>query len=60
MLTLARSTGAVIKVVGMAERNPAAANSEMESRSDVRFGVKAMINVFDVLYAYFELIKNRE
>lgn len=49
--TLARSTGAVISVVGTAERNPAVASSAVDSDSEVRLGVKAKISRFDASYA---------
>lgn len=50
-MTLARSTGAVTKVVGTAERKPAAANSGVDRCSDVRFGVRAKIIFLDASYA---------
>ena len=49
--TFARSTGAVMKVVGTAERKPAAASSGIDRASVARLGVREKINFFEASYA---------
>jgi hypothetical protein len=46
--TLARSTGAVIRVVGTADRKPAVASSAVDSFSLVLLGVKDKISCLEV------------
>ena len=46
--TFARSTGAVTRVVGIADRKPAAASSGIDNSLLVRFGVKLRMRSFDV------------
>jgi hypothetical protein len=53
---LARSTGAVIKVVGTADRKPAAASSLVESAESLRVGVKVRINRLEASYAWAESV----
>jgi hypothetical protein len=50
-MTLARSTGAVISVVGTADMNPAQASSAVDRRSVVRLGVSANISFLEASYA---------
>jgi hypothetical protein len=58
-MTLARSTGAVISVVGTADMNPAQASSAVDRRSVVRLGVSANISFLEASYAYPILGKRR-
>lgn len=45
--TLARSTGAVTRVVGTADRNPAVASSAVERLSFGLFGVRAKMSCLE-------------
>lgn len=49
--TFARSTGAVISVVGTAEKKPAAASSGIDNSLLTRFGVSLRMSSFEVSYA---------
>lgn len=49
--TFARSTGAVTRVVGTADRKPAVASSVVESLSLVRFGVRLKMSCLEASYA---------
>lgn len=44
---MARSTGAVTRVVGTAERKPARASSDVDSEEDSLFGVAAKRSFLD-------------
>lgn len=49
--TLALSTGAVMRVVGTADINPAAANSAVDKELLVLLGVNAIISFLEASYA---------
>lgn len=57
--TLALSTGAVTRVEGPADKNPAVASSATDNDSLFRLGVIANISCFDMSYAYV-LINSRQ
>jgi hypothetical protein len=50
--TLARSTGAMTAVVGMADMKPAAASSPIDKVEFARLGERANINALEVSYAW--------